>query len=166
MKKIFLSLSLLALTVSNAWAGEAKITWQNPEKFSDIRASHEREDRFQERLFKHFDKVFTDLAAQLPSDAKLEITVTDFDLAGEINPRPGSRYNDIRIIKDIYSPKITFNYVFSYKDQIVSGAENLRDLNFMSGLGRSGQRAEFEYEEKMIRKWFAKLQKNQTFPAQ
>jgi hypothetical protein len=162
MKKMLLGLSLLTLLNSNAWAGEAKVIWQNPEKYSDIRASHERQDRFQEKLFKHFDKVFAELAAQLPSDAQLEITVTDFDLAGEIIPRAGNRFNEIRIIKEIYSPKISFSYVYSYKDQIVSGAENLRDMNYMSGIGRSSNRAEFEYEEKMIRKWFAKLQKNQT----
>ncbi|MCX7205995.1 MAG: DUF3016 domain-containing protein [Proteobacteria bacterium] len=162
MKKMLLGLSLLTLLNSNAWAGEAKVIWQNPEKYSDIRASHERQDRFQEKLFKHFDKVLTELATQLPSDAQLEITVTDFDLAGEIIPRAGNRFNEIRIIKEIYSPKISFSYVYSYKDQIVSGTENLRDMNYMSGIGRSSNRAEFEYEEKMIRKWFAKLQKNQT----
>jgi hypothetical protein len=162
MKKMLLGLSLFTLLNSNVWAGEAKVIWQNPEKYSDIRASHERQDRFQEKLFKHFDKVFTELATQLPSDAQLEITVTDFDLAGEIIPRAGNRFNEIRIIKEIYSPKISFSYVYSYKDQIVSGTENLRDMNYMSGIGRSSNRAEFEYEEKMIRKWFAKLQKNQT----
>jgi hypothetical protein len=162
MKKILLGLSLFTLLNSNVWAGEAKVIWQNPEKYSDIRASHERQDRFQEKLFKHFDKVFTELATKLPSDSQLEITVTDFDLAGEIIPRAGSRFNEIRIIKEIYSPKITFSYVYTHKDQIISGTENLRDMNYMSGIGRSSHRTEFAYEEKMIRKWFAKLQKNQT----
>ncbi|MFC7420687.1 DUF3016 domain-containing protein [Iodobacter arcticus] len=166
MQKILFSLSLLALISSNTWAGDAKITWQNPEKYSDIRASHEVQERFQEKLFKHFDKVFTELAAQLPTDSRLDITVTDFDLAGEIIPRPGSSLNEVRIIKEIYSPKITFNYAYTHKDQIVSGAENLRDVNYMSGVARSSHSAEFEYEEKMLRKWFAKLQKNKTFPIQ
>lgn len=166
MKTILLSLSLLTLLSSNAWAGEATITWQNPEKYSDIRSSHERQDRYQEKLFKHFDKVFAELATQLPTDSQLKITVSDFDLAGEIIPRPGINFNDIRIIKEIYSPKITLSYVYSDKDRVSSGTANLRDMNFMSGVGRSSQRAEFEYEEKMLRKWFAKLQKNQTFPAQ
>jgi hypothetical protein len=166
MKKILLSLSLLTLISSNVWAGEAKVTWQDPEKYSDIKASQERQDRFQEKLFKHFDKVFADLAAQLPNDSKLEITITDFDLAGEIIPRAGSSFNEIRIIKEIYSPKITFNYVYTHKDQVISSTVNLRDMNYMSGITRSSHSAEFEYEEKMLKKWFAKQQKNQTFPAQ
>ncbi|AZN35320.1 DUF3016 domain-containing protein [Iodobacter ciconiae] len=163
MKTILLSLALLGLLSSPVWAGEAKITWQSPERYSDIRAAHERQDRFQERLFKHFDNVFASLAALLPDNALLEITITDFDLAGEINPQASHNFNEIRIIKEIYNPKITFNYIFSHEGRIVSNTENLRDMNYMSGISRSSHRKEFEFEEKMLKAWFSRLQKNQIF---
>jgi hypothetical protein len=158
MKKIFLSIGLLALINASAWAGSANVIWQAPEKYTDIRATHEQQDRFQQRLFTHMEKVFADLAQKLPADSLLEITVTDFDLAGDIPPMLGGRMNGVRVIKEIYSPKISFNYVFTQNDNIISGSENFRDLNFMSGLRRINNEDDFVYEEKMLRKSFDKLQ--------
>jgi hypothetical protein len=159
MKPLLLRISLLALLSSQVWAGDVKVIWQNPEKYTDIRATHEQQDRFQQRLFSHMDKVFTDLAQTLPADSQLEITVTDFDLAGDIPPMLAGRINEVRVIKDIYSPKIAFTYSFSHNNQIISGNESIRDLNFMSGISRSFRSDEFYYEEKMLKKGFDRLYK-------
>ncbi|MEN9656806.1 MAG: hypothetical protein RL571_271 [Pseudomonadota bacterium] len=104
------------------------------------------------------EKVFAELAQKLPADSLLEITITDFDLAGDIPPMLGGRMNGVRIIKEIYSPKISFKYIFTQNDNIISGSENFRDLNFMSGLRRINNEDDFVYEEKMLKKNFDKLQ--------
>ncbi|WP_293936026.1 DUF3016 domain-containing protein [Iodobacter sp.] len=158
MKKIFLSIGLLTLINASAWAANAKVIWQAPDKYTDIRATHEQQDRFQQRLFTHMEKVFADLGQKLPADSQLEITVTDFDLAGDIPPMLAGRMNEVRVIKDIYSPKISFTYTFTQNEQIISGTENFRDLNFMSGISRINKEDDFQYEEKMLRKSFDKLQ--------
>jgi hypothetical protein len=61
------------------------------------------------------------------------MTFTDIDLAGEYEPWRGGQWSDVRIIKDIYSPR----FVFSYKLTDAAGAVlkedkvDLRDLTFM-----------------------------------
>ncbi|MGL4603684.1 MAG: DUF3016 domain-containing protein [Iodobacter sp.] len=165
MKKLLTGFILPGLICTAAWAGEAKVSWQNPEKYTDIRSSHELQERFEKRIFEHFEQLFADLAKPLPGNSTLEITVTDLDLAGEIPPLFAGRSNEVRIIKELYSPKISFSYVFTDQDQIITGTENLRDLNFMAGLSRPVKTSEFQYEDKMIKRWFAHKAFEKNTPA-
>ena len=72
-------------------------------------------------------------AGIIPAGRKLTMTFTDIDLAGEYEPWRGGQWSDVRIIKDIYSPR----FVFSYKLTDAAGAVlkedkvDLRDLTFM-----------------------------------
>ncbi len=67
---------------------------------------------------------------------KLTVTFTDIDLAGDFEPWRGSEGMDIRIVKDIYPPKMDLEFKLTGADGAVlkEGKRQLRDLAFMAKL--------------------------------
>lgn len=167
MKHLFVNVALMATLISPAFAGEAKVTWQEPEKFTDIRPGNETRDGFQARVFKDFGQIFSDLAKKLPDGYQLEIIVSDLDLAGDVNGLYATRARDIRIIKELYWPRMSFSYTLKDANNalLASGKEELKDMNFMSRVGISTGNSSFNYEETMLRDWFNKQQREKIFPA-
>lgn len=165
MKKNILFAVASSIIGCAAYAGEAKVTWQEPDKYTDIREGNELLDRFREQLFKEFELMLADLAKQLPDDCLFEVTVTDVDLAGEVNGMHAGAWQNIRIIKDIYWPRMSFTYTLKHTTQglLASGQEDIKDLGFLSG-GRSSAMTRFGYEEKMLQSWFKKQQRDGKFP--
>jgi hypothetical protein len=167
MKHLLIVLMLAANLPVTVLAGESKVNWQEPEKFSDIRPGNESRDAFQQRLMGDFETMFANFAKKLPDGHQLEVKITDLDLAGDVNAAYGMASRDIRIIKDIYSPRMNFSYTLKNQkgELLASGSESLRDMDFMSKsrlmLGSSG----FPYEEKMLRDWFDRQQKKKIFPS-
>ena len=167
MKKIFFALAVTSMVASSAFAGVAKVSWQEPEKFTDIRPSNETRAGFQERVFKDFDQFFADLAKKLPDGYQLDVTVTDLDLAGDVNGLYSKMGRDIRVIKEIYWPRMSFSYTLknSQNELVASGKEQLKDMSFMSRASLASGRTSFDYEEKMLEDWFKKQQRDKVFPS-
>jgi len=165
MNRYLFSLLVMGLSTGSVLAGEAKVTWQDPDNYTDVRPANENKAGFQARVFKTLDGVFDSFAKKLPDGYKLQVTVTDLDLAGEVRPmrRPGGQ--EIRVIKDIDWPKISFSYILSDQrdQQVAAGKEDLRDLNFRPGTGiNTGDN--LYYEKTMLNKWFEKQQEKKIFP--
>jgi hypothetical protein len=57
MKKFYLALLTASALTSPVYAGEVSITWQTPEKYTDIRPSSETREAFQERVTKELGEV-------------------------------------------------------------------------------------------------------------
>ena len=164
MNRYLFSLLVIA-GIGTAYAGEAKVTWQNPDSYIDVRPANESKTGFEARVFKTLDGIFDKLAKQLPDGYKLQITVTDLDLAGDVKPMRGPGGQDIRVVKDIDWPQISFSYVLSDPQgkQVAAAKEELRDINFRSGVSINTGNS-FYYEESMLRDWFKKQQDKKLFP--
>lgn len=134
--------------------GAVKILWQNPTDFRDIESSGEIQSRYQQRLFETLTENIDKEAGKILSpNQKLEMTVTDLDLAGDARPTFGATSDDLRIVKEVYPPRIAFNYkVIEGGKVIVAGDEKLADLGFMDGIRPIGDRP-FQYESDMIATW-------------
>jgi hypothetical protein len=165
MRKLLFGLMTMAIVGSAACAGEAKVTWQEPDKYTDIREGNELRDSFREKLLQDFESIFADMAQQLPDGYLLEVTVTDLDLAGEVNGMHGASWENIRVVKSIYWPRMSFSYTLKNpaRELLVAGQEELKDLGFMSSAGLSGK-TRFGYEERMLKNWFKKQQREKKFP--
>lgn len=149
---VFLSLSFLAPT---AIAANVEVKWTDPDKYVDIRSGNENRKGFRERTFKNLDKHFAKLAQSLPENQLLKIEVTDLDLAGDENI---GGINRIRIIKEVYFPRIKFSYHLEGADKttIIAGEINLKDMNFMLTNNLKYRRDSLGYEKKMLDDWFKK----------
>ncbi|GIU02519.1 DUF3016 domain-containing protein [Shewanella morhuae] len=157
------------LSCSAAWAadeapvnpvtedGMVKITWQNPKDFRDIKSSGEIQSRYEKRLFETLTKNISKEASKiLKPNQKLEMTMTDVDLAGDMRPTFGATPDDLRVIKDLYPPRMTFTYQILENDKvIIVGDEKLSDMGFLGGIHSSTDKP-FIYETKMLTEWLKK----------
>lgn len=94
----------------------------------------------------------------LPAEQALQVTLRDVDLAGEYEPgRMGDMY-DVRIIKDIYPPRIELDYRLSDASGAVlsEGEATLRDIGFLLHAGSPASDA-LRYEKRMLRDWLRSI---------
>ncbi|QSX36769.1 DUF3016 domain-containing protein [Shewanella sedimentimangrovi] len=137
--------------------GIVKITWQEPKKFRDIESSGELQSRFEQRLFETLTKEL-DKSAQkrFKPEQKLELTVTDLDMAGDMRPTFGATTTDLRIVKEVYPPRISFSYRLLDKDQVIAaGDEKLINMNFMNDIRNYNDRP-FMHEVRLLTQWVSK----------
>jgi hypothetical protein len=161
MRKLALICSIVSLAClagPAAYAAEVEVNWDKPEKFTDIRPANESRHKYRERVMKHFAGFFADMAQKLPEGYSWKVTVTDIDLAGEIDPFAGGAGQELRVVKDIYSPAIKFSHVLQdkYGEQILNQQEQLRDMSFMNSLRSYHSNEEFNYEKQMLLQWFSR----------
>ena len=143
---------------SNLMAGDVSVTWQNPEKFTDIESDDLDAKAFQAQLFEVLETEFRKQAQNLPAGSTLSVTVSDFNMAGE--RRVGRDGDYRRIVNDTYSPGMRLDYVLTDS----GGAELSRQAGMMyRNIGfldaNSMIRADlspksFYHETALIRKWF------------
>ncbi|MDP2367753.1 DUF3016 domain-containing protein [Rhodoferax sp.] len=167
MKHSWIVLLAAGVLTTHAQAGEVKLTWQEPEKYADIRSTGETRDAFQARVTEDLSKVFVDLAKKLPDGVTWIVTVTDVDLAGEVRPMMRLGISDIRVVKDGYWPRMSIRYsMLDAKGQVISeGQEDIKDMSFMFGKLVTSGNSSFQYEERMLRDWFKRQQRDKLFPA-
>jgi hypothetical protein len=165
MKNFVLSIITALAAVGTACAGQAKVTWQDPDSYTDIREGNDLRVSFRQTLFSDFELVFADLAKQLPDGYVFDVTVIDVDLAGEVNPMHFGLWQDIRVIKPLYWPRMSFDYKLTdgTGQMLVSGHEDIKDMTFFDR-GFHFRLTRFSFEERMLRDWFRKMQREGKFP--
>lgn len=146
-------------------AGRVTVTFAHPEKFTDVRdhstdSENERgRDRFLPALKEHLEQRAGRL---LPAGQKLAVTFTDVDLAGDFEPWRGIGFQDVRIVKDLYVPRMTFRFQVTDADGRVvkEGERQLLDGAFqMRGFSASNSDS-LRYEKEMLNGWL-----REEFPA-
>ncbi|MBC3875648.1 DUF3016 domain-containing protein [Undibacterium flavidum] len=166
MKKFLLTLFALTCYSSFAAAGEVKVNWGKLDDFTEINPGHETKEHFRERLTKEFEDVFAALAKKLPDGYQLTVNVSDIDLAGDIRPGASFSVSQIRIMREIYWPRMNFSYELknSQQEVIAQAKEELRDMDYLHRVRIPSGRTSFEYEEKMLNDWFKKQVMTGVFP--
>jgi hypothetical protein len=136
-----------------AYAATSEVTWTDYEKYRDIRAGNNNRKSFRERTFKSLEEHFSKLAEKLPEGQVLKIEVTDVDLAGDTLAGGMDR---IRIVKEIYSPRMNFSYQLVNADgsEILKDEIVLKDMNFMRSSQLKYRNDSLGYEKKMLDDWF------------
>jgi hypothetical protein len=165
MKTCSTLLLVAALAAGSVYAADSKasnvtVSFNEPEKFTDAGSRYNSgpDQGYLDELAQH---VKNEAASQLAPGQKLEVTFTDIDLAGEFNPA-NSRAMDVRIIKDIYLPRLTLSFKLRDADGkvIKEGERKLTDLNFMNGLGVVGRNQPLYYDKGLLTNWVKKEFKN------
>jgi hypothetical protein len=137
-------------------APRIEVSFLNPEDFTDAadgqRGSDYGRDANLAELKAHLERKAN---SYIPAGQKLEVTITDVDLAGEIEPWRSPQAHDIRIIKDIYSPRIDLSYKLvdtATGAAIKEGTNKLRDLTFNMNIhiNRNDPRL---YEKALLDDW-------------
>ena len=159
----------LAVHAFTAAAGKPRleVVFLEPEKFTDVRDSYMSSDVDRSG---YLDQIRDYLVSQsrycVPEGQKLFITITDVDMAGDFEPWHGPQWNDVRIVKDIYPPriKLSFRLVDAEGNVLKQGDRDLRDLAFMMRISIVDRNDPVRYEKALLDDWmrseFPRVRKN------
>lgn len=152
----FLGTGLLALA-GVASAATVSVTFVQPEKFTDAGRSRgiatERDlAELREDLQQHLQRLAD---RKLAAGDTLQVEVLDIDLAGDFSPLRWASLSDVRVVRDIASPRITLRYTAKLGDRMVTGPEEqLSDMNFLRSHNRYSSGERLRYEKPLLDAWF------------
>ena len=116
--------------------GAVSVSWSDPAQFTEARANHRDTPAAREAWLSALARHLAEKAAAvLPADEKLEVRITDIQRAGGFEPWRGPQAGDVRIVRDIYPPRITLEFKQLAADGRVlkQGRRELRDAGFLMG---------------------------------
>jgi hypothetical protein len=128
------------------------------DKYVDVRDGFTASEKGQVANLDSLKQYLEERGNQLvPDGQKLTVTLTEVDLAGDFEPWRDPAMNDVRIVKDIYPPRIDLEFKLTGADGkvIKEGKRELRDLAFMMKL--SIQRDDpFRHEKQLLNDWLTR----------
>ncbi len=90
----------------------------------------------------------------LPPGDQLQVTINDIKLAGDYEPWRGPNFQDIRIMKDLYPPRIDLHYRLLAADGSVirEGSNKLRDMAYLQRTVPFNN-DELRYDKRLLDDW-------------
>ncbi|WP_426688185.1 DUF3016 domain-containing protein [Rhodanobacter ginsengiterrae] len=133
------------------------VHYRDPGHFTETLSSvgfHANDDAWLEPLKAYFIQRAERILAP---GQRLDITVTDVDRAGEYEPWLGPNLSDVRIIKDIYPPRIDVDFTLhdAAGKVLRQGSRKLRDPAFPRNSVANDQDP-LRYEKAVIDRWLRK----------
>lgn len=114
--------------------GIVSVTYDNPETFDQGRTGGRETAQARRAWVDALSQYLAERAApQLPQGQRLEVHITDVQRAGNFEPWRGPRGADVRIVRDIYPPRIDLRFKLLDGDGrlLREGRRPLRDATFM-----------------------------------
>lgn len=154
----FLSLAAAGMAVAAAPekpASSIEVSFIDSEKFTDVKDNDMGSDRGREAVLEQLkEHLVTRGAKYLAKGQRLQIKVTDVDLAGDFEPWRGINFHDIRIVKDIYPPRVELEFKLIDADgKVVSeGKRQLRDLGYLTTMAMPTSDP-LRYDKEMLNDW-------------
>ena len=151
IKRIVLAAALLA----GMGAAHAAVTvkYEKPDDFLDM----PRSERDRDQILKDVTAHFENLGKELPAGQDLRVTVTDFDLAGRLEPRRWA-VDEIRIMRGGADwPRMTVSWTLEQNGNVLrSGTDEVSNMNYQQRMTRYFSNDSLRYEKQMIDDWFHK----------
>src|SRR5688572_15898752 len=144
----------------------AEVNFFEPQKFTDVRDSYMGDYERTTYLDSIRDHLLEQAKYYVPEGHTLSVTFTDIDMAGDFEPWRGHRFDDIRIVKDIYPPRVALAFRLTDADGNVvkEGRRELRDLSFMMKITMSFRDDPVRHEKALLDDWlrseFQRVRKN------
>jgi hypothetical protein len=136
-------------------SAQVTVTYVAPEKFADVKDDLSGSDRDRDRLLDELKAHFESVGRRyLAGGQTLEIKVTDVDLAGDFEPWHGIEFDHIRILKEIYPPRINLEFrLLDAQGKVLSeGKRHLQNLGYLMTIGMPTTDA-LRYDKDMISDW-------------
>lgn len=134
---------------------QVTVTFVTPEKFTDVRDGLMDSEKDRDYLLGEIKAHIESLGQKyLTAGQSLEIKVTDVDLAGDFEPWHGMNFDHIRILKDIYPPRMTLEFRLTAADgKVVSeGKRRLQSIGYLMTLALPTH-DHLRYDKEMIHDW-------------
>ncbi|MEO6246483.1 MAG: DUF3016 domain-containing protein [Opitutaceae bacterium] len=139
----------------NRVIARAEVIFFEPTKFTDVRDRAMGDASLNTYLEQLRDHVLEQAKYHVPEGHLLRITITDVDMAGDFEPWLGPRWDDVRIVKDIYPPRInlTFRLTDAAGTVVKEGKRELRDLAFMMKITAGFRSDPLRHEKALLDDW-------------
>jgi hypothetical protein len=146
MKLCWIALALLPLAAH----ADVKVDFVNPEKFSDIRDNTGFTDK---AVLKDIEAYLVAQFGKRMPGRDVHISVTDVNLAGEIEP-VGGMARWLRVMRTITSPSMELTYEIRDGEKVVQqGMSKLRDIDYQNGFSSLSSSDPLRYEKHMMDRW-------------
>lgn len=168
-RSVFFPMLAAALMMAPALHAEidarpaVSVSYDHPEKFTETRevrafAPMRAESDYLETLKSY---IVTRAGKVLANGEHLQVVITDVDRAGSFEPWQSSQLHDVRIIKDIYPPRIDLRFRLedASGNVIREGTRKLRDPGFLSSSSLAGS-DDLRYEKNLIDRWLRRGAEN------
>lgn len=135
--------------------GPVSVSWDDPAQFTDIRYSPNKWEAARGTWVRDLAEYLRKEASKaLQPGQTLDAHITDIQRAGEYEPWHGPSADHIRVMKDIYPPRLTFDFTLRDADGRVidQGQRKLTDLGYLVG-ARPMEHDPLRYEKRMINQW-------------
>lgn len=129
------------------------VVFVKPEGFTD--AGYAKTERSSPAILLQLQRFIADTGTRyLPESMRLEIKITDIDLAGDFELFRGPQFEHVRVNKSIYPPRIALEFrVLDTSEQTVKeGKRELTDLNYQLRVDYPREDP-LRYEKEILRDW-------------
>jgi hypothetical protein len=131
------------------------VVFVDPQKFTDLK--QEQGEATSPLLLDQLrDFILRTGERSVPAGLRLEVRVTDVDLAGRFEPWRGPEFDHVRIVKSLYPPRVRLDFKLTDAEgRVVSaGGRELTDLAFQTrdAFARPGDDY-LRYEKDLLRDW-------------
>ncbi|MEY4939034.1 MAG: hypothetical protein RIQ93_769 [Verrucomicrobiota bacterium] len=86
--------------------GRVDVAFFEPQKFTDVRSRAMGTFEETSYLAQLRDYLVAQAGRYVPAGHTLAVTFTDVDMAGDFEPWRGVRWDEIRVLKEIYPPRL------------------------------------------------------------
>jgi hypothetical protein len=149
-------LTTALLAALPAAGADADVAFVQPGKFTDVRRDARGNGR--EEVLESLHAHLVERAARwLPADEKLEVRVSDVDMAGDFEPWTGAR-DDIRIFRAIDPPRVNLAFRLLAADGSVrrQGERRLVDTSYLSGGDVRSSDDPLRFEKALLDRWMSR----------
>jgi hypothetical protein len=161
----FLFLGLAGVTVGCASAGavarpaadaRVAVAFAEPSRFTDVSDSALQSETGRRQVLAELERFLVARGARhVPPGHRLEIRITDLDRAGEIEPLRGPAFDHVRIMREVYAPRIALEFALIDAGGAVarSGTRTLRDPLCLVKAGTLLPDDRLRYEKALLETW-------------
>jgi hypothetical protein len=156
---VLASVALLqsALAASPA-TSRISVSWNDPAELTEVKDTVTRRTDNALSWLKDLKKYLVRRAEmRLPEGNHLDVRFNDIKLAGSYEPWRGPAMDNVRIVKDVYPPRIDLSFTLTdASGQVLErGDRKLRDPAFMQR-GLANDSDPLRYEKRMLDDWLAR----------
>jgi hypothetical protein len=145
----------MLLAATGTAGADVRITFENPAGYTDASSFRRGGVEPGAGVLRELERYIQRLGARnLQPGQRLEIRITDIDLAGDFRPF-SARLDQVRIVDGLTPPRISLEYVlYEGRRRVASGQERLTDINYQWRGSISGS-DRLDYEKTLLRNWFS-----------
>lgn len=139
-------------------AGAVSVSYDDPARFSEAQAGNDESDAARRAWLDTLCEHLADRAAEtLPPGQRLVVQITDVQRAGRYEGWRGPQASQLRVVRDIYPPRIDLRFERLAADGQVlqAGTRQLRDPTFLMRPARYPNDP-LRYEKVLVDDWVAK----------